>query len=79
MCRSWSVRVIVHAMVLMGVQLQRDVNDFSRRQFTACAELVVWPGGRQVTASLECLQFLFAVSVLLQSGQPGIILGFSFN
>ncbi len=52
----------VHAMVLKGVQLQRDVSDLSQKQFTAGAELVIWPGERQVTGDLECQQFFCAVS-----------------
>ena len=38
----------VHAMVLKGALLQRDVNDLSQKQFTAGSDLIVWPGECQV-------------------------------
>ena len=38
----------VHAMVLKGALLQRDVNDLSEKHFTANSDLIVWPGECQV-------------------------------
>ncbi len=38
----------VHAMVLKGALLQRDVNDLSQKQFTAGSDLIIWPGECQV-------------------------------
>lgn len=52
----------VHTMVLKGVQLQHDANDLSQKQFTAGAELVIWPGELRLTGDLECQQFFCAVS-----------------
>lgn len=54
------------ATVLKGVQLQRDAHDMSQKQFTAGAELIIWPGEPQVTGNLQRQWFLCAVSSAFQ-------------
>ena len=65
----------VHAMLVKRAPLQRDVNDWCQKQFTAGSELIVWPGEclpshrtvRMSTILLCCVFCILMLSALIQA------------
>lgn len=65
----------VHATLMKGALLQRDVNDLSQTHFTAVSELIIWPGEclpshrtvRMSTVFLCCVFCILMLSVLVQA------------
>ncbi|KAL0043067.1 hypothetical protein WJX79_008183 [Trebouxia sp. C0005] len=50
----------VHATLMKGALLQRDVNDLSQTHFTAVSELIIWPGTLDA-AALQMLQSAYNI------------------